>query len=298
VTNNLVRTDYRGATDLPELLHFGQRVWTPDNRWHVGDLAWDIGLDPEPSDDTRIAIWRRADEPVAVGWLSRPDQLSVVIGPDDGPLIRDVVEWAEQEAGTAVTVTVLDTETWLVRELDAMEFVPDSSGHFFLAMHRDLADLPPVPQPPAGFSLRPVRTDEVSARAELHRRVWSSSMTDATCADMMARRPYRTDFDWVAEAPDGSLVAYILGWYDDVHRSGEFEPVGTLEEFRRLGLSRALGIAVMHAFRDAGGERALVYARGDDDYPVPRQVYGSLGFTPRGRTVKYQPRKARFSSES
>jgi GNAT superfamily N-acetyltransferase len=291
VTNNLVRTDYRGTADLPELLRFGQRVWSPDNRWHVGDLAWDIGLEPKPNDAWSIAMWRRNDELAALGWLSRPDRLSVVIGPDDGALLPEVIAWADDEAPTAVTVTVLDTEVWLTRELDALGYTPDLAGHFFVAMHRDITELPPVPELPPGFTIRPVREDEVAARAELHRAVWSSSMSDATCGEMMARWPYRIGFDWVAQAPDGSLVSYILGWYDEVHGSGEFEPVGTLPEFRRLGLSRALGIAVLHAFRDAGGGHALVYARGDDDYPVPRQVYGSLGFKPRGRTVRYQPKR-------
>jgi GNAT superfamily N-acetyltransferase len=100
--------------------------------------------------------------------------------------------------------------------------------------------------------------------------------------------PYRADVDIVAVAPDGTLAAYTMGWYDERNRSGEFEPVGTLARYRRMGLARAVGVAVLRAFRDAGGETALVFARGDDGYPVPRQVYAALGFTPHARTVTYR----------
>ena len=50
----------------------------------------------------------------------------------------------------------------------------------------------------------------------------------------------------------------------------------------------ALGISLLHAFRDAGARRALVYARGDDEYPVARLVYGALGFRTHGRIVQYR----------
>jgi hypothetical protein len=59
-------------------------------------------------------------------------------------------------------------------------------------------------------------------------------------------------------------------------------------EYRRRGLSRAVTVSVLRAFRAAGGERAVVHARGDDGYPVPRQVYAALGFRPYARTLRYR----------
>ncbi|AQY20395.1 hypothetical protein T261_03751 [Streptomyces lydicus] len=38
-----------------------------------------------------------------------------------------------------------------------------------------------------------------------------------------------------------------------------------------LGLARAVCTAVLHAFADTGGRRAVVYARGDAGYPVPQR---------------------------
>jgi GNAT superfamily N-acetyltransferase len=291
VISNVVRRDYQGVTDLPEMIRFCQRIWTPDARWHIGDLAWKFGLAPDVCAGWQLAIWERAGEVIGIGWLTRPDHLSLVLGSEHAALVDDIVDWATDLAGTPVTVTVFDTETWLVdRLLRAGRMLADG-GNFFVAMQRDLDDLPPMPAVPGGYTIRPVRADELGARAELHRRVWSPEMTDEIFGAMTRQWPYRREFDWVAQAPDGALVSYIQGWYDDVNRVGEFEPVGTLAEYRRLGLSRAVGIALLHAFRDAGADRALVFARGDDGYPIPRQVYGSLGFKIHGRTRKYRPKQ-------
>jgi hypothetical protein len=116
------------------------------------------------------------------------------------------VDWASAQAGDRVSVTVLSTERFLIEPLVRKGYAPDEGGHFFVANHRDLADIPSDPPLPNGFCL-----------------------------------------------------------------------------------SRGVGIAVLRAFRAAGGEQALVYARGDHEYPVPRQVYAALGFRPRGRTVMYRP---------
>jgi len=203
-------------------------------------------------------------------------------------LVDEIVDWATGVAGVPVSVGVLETEKGLIAPLVRQGREPGLPGHFFLNMQRELSDLPPVPRLPPGFTMRPVEPGELPARAALHRAVWTPTLTDGTFAAMAARWPYRPEFDRVVVAPDGQLVSYILGWYDDVNRVGEFEPVGTSPQYRRRGLSRALGISLLHAFRDAGARRALVYARGDDDYPVARQVYGALGFRTHGRVVQYR----------
>ena len=99
----------------------------------------------------------------------------------------------------------------------------------------------------------------------------------------MAAWPYRTDLDWVAEAPDGAFVANCLIWLDP-DGVGLIEPVGTSPEYRRQGLSRAVCLAALQALKAAGGTRAIVYPRGDDAYPIPRKLYQSMGFQPYTRT--------------
>lgn len=51
---------------------------------------------------------------------------------------------------------------------------------------------------------------------------------------------YRRDLDIVAIGPDGEVAAFTTLWYDDVTRTGYFEPVGTVPEHQRKGLSKAV----------------------------------------------------------
>jgi GNAT superfamily N-acetyltransferase len=291
-----IRRAYRAPHDLPELLLFAQRCWNPDSRWHVGDFAWEFGLAPEGEPGWQMALWSLYAEIVGWGWLrtvddgSRPGNLSLLVDPRFAGLTDEVIDWAIERAGPSTTVTVVDTETAQVEVLVRRGYTPEEGGHFFLNMQRGLDFLPPVPALPDGYAIRPVGRDDLRARAAVHRAVWSSPLPDAVYEAMTLRRPYRGEFDLVVTAPDGRFVSYILGWLDERNRVGEFEPVGTLASVRRRGLSRAVGVTLLRAFRDAGADRALVYARGDDGYPIPRQVYAAMGFRAHGRTVTYQPR--------
>ncbi len=51
---------------------------------------------------------------------------------------------------------------------------------------------------------------------------------------------YRRDLDIVAVATDGSIAAFCTAWFDDVTRSGVFEPVATVPAHQRRGLGRAV----------------------------------------------------------
>ena len=84
--------------------------------------------------------------------------------------------------------------------------------------------------------MRAVHEDEAAARAAVHRSAWrprrigelfvppidlgdaGSSMTTDSYQSVMNAWPYRHDLDQVVEAPDGTLVAFALGWLDEVNQ--------------------------------------------------------------------------------
>jgi ribosomal protein S18 acetylase RimI-like enzyme len=153
---------------------------------------------------------------------------------------------------------------------------------------RTLNDLD-APEVPEGFALSTMAdVSDVDERVVVHRASWDGSrMTAARFRGVMATWPYDPDLDCVVAAPDGRLVASALVWFDPDLRLGELEPVGTHQDYRRLGLGRAVNLFALQRLRDAGATEAIVACRGDDDYPVPRRLYRSVGFRELSRQVPY-----------
>ena len=121
--------------------------------------------------------------------------------------------------------------------------------------------------------------DDLELRAEAHRVAWDGSTRTADdVRSTMAQWPYRADLDVIVLTDDGHPVGSATIWFDDSYDYGELEPVGTASSHRGHGLGAAMlrfGLSRLHA---AGASHAVVGARGDDDYSVPRHLYASVGF--------------------
>ena len=302
----MTRRDYAGPGDLLAMQRCVQRTWTPNSRWHVGDLAWKRHCIPGRERDWRIALWEDADDAVvAWGWADGTT-LEWYVDPRHGELAGEVLAWYDVVAPADERSAIqMETDDHLIAALERAAFRPVVDVPFLEHCLIDLDDSLPTPIVPNGYRCRAVKPGEAEARAGVHRTAWrpnrigtllvppenldgESRVTTDSFRDVMGAWPYRHDLDQVVEAPDGTLVASALGWIDDVNGVGELEPVGTDPRHSRLGLGSAVSLACLHALRRAGATRAVVYARGDAAYPVPKMLYVSLGFRPVARTVTYR----------
>jgi GNAT superfamily N-acetyltransferase len=304
------RYEYGGPEDLLTIQQAVQRTWTPQQRWHVGDLVWGLNSAPGQESDWRTALWKDGHNRVtAWGWIELPGHLDLHVDPAHPELVHDVFAWFETiAAGPKRSVTVLETEEHLVTALERATYRRVTAAPFFLHCLIDLAESPTPPPLPLGYQVRQVRAvreDEAAARAAVHRSAWrprrigelfvppidlgdaESSMTTNSYQSVMNMWPYRHDLDQVVEAPDGTLVAFALGWLDEVNLVGELEPVGTDPRHARQGLGSAVSMACLNALHAAGATRAVVYPRGDSAYPVARQVNFGLGFQPIARILTF-----------
>ncbi|MGI5171356.1 GNAT family N-acetyltransferase [Spirillospora sp. CA-253888] len=281
---------YAGPADLRAMQALAQRVWSPASPHHVGDLAWGRFMYTARQADWPIALWESEGEVVAWAWAHLPDDLRLQVAPEHPGLLVEILSWFDEPAGGGPRqISPLDAQTDLCDALVRHGYEPQDRAPFFTYHWHDLRDLPD-PVLPEGFTARAVRGEEdLDRRVAVHRAAWNSTrVTPESYRAVMAAWPYRRRLDWVVEAPDGRFGANCLVWYDDLHRVGLIEPVGTRPEYRRLGLARAVCVAALRALAGAGGERAIVYPRGDADYPVPQMLYRSIGFRPYGRTRTYR----------
>jgi mycothiol synthase len=69
---------------------------------------------------------------------------------------------------------------------------------------------------------------------------------------------YRRDLDLVAIAPEGAIAAFCTIWFDDTTRSAYFEPVATVPEYQRRGISKALLTEGLRRLNRMGATTAFV----------------------------------------
>jgi len=151
-------------------------------------------------------------------------------------------------------------------------------------------DLPDAPVAD-GYRIRPLGGDEdFPERGDLSLVVFhpvpdgSEAMSAADYRNVQRCPLYRRDLDLVAEAPDGSLAGFTTTWFDDVTRTGFFEPVGTHPDHRRRGLGRALLVEGMRRLAWYGAEIAYTSSYG----PSAGGLYESVGLEATGRLVRWE----------
>jgi ribosomal protein S18 acetylase RimI-like enzyme len=140
----------------------------------------------------------------------------------------------------------------------------------------------PDATPAEGYTVRPLGDeDEHPARSWLSWRAFHPDEPDEKYEGWewyrnVQRAPlYRRDLDLVAVAPDGELAAFCTVWFDDVTRTGSFEPVGTHPDHQRRGLGKAVMTEGLRRLQHLGATLATV---GSYDEPAHR-LYASMGFT-------------------
>ncbi len=86
---------------------------------------------------------------------------------------------------------------------------------------------------------------------------------------------YRRDLDLVAVTPDGEFASFCTVWFDDVTRTGAFEPVGTAPAHQRRGLGNAVMSEGLRRLKRMGATLAYVGSY----TPEAHALYASVGFT-------------------
>lgn len=286
-----VRHDYQGDGDLRRMQSLVQRCWSPDQHFHIGDLAWGRHSLPGAVECSRISLWEREGEVEAWAWVELPGHVDLLCDPQqETELLPEMLDWFEYSAeATALSCLVMEGEVGVRRALEQRGFTPAPDGPFFIRHVRDLEDLPGVVLPD-GFRVCAVGAGEAVRRAAAHRAGWSdlgSRVTAKSYAAVMACYPYLPETDLVVVEPGGDWVASALGWYDDANAVGLVEPVSCHPSYRRRRLGRAVDVALLHAFRDLGARSAVVLPRGDAGYPAPGRLYRGIGYQPGSRTVTY-----------
>ncbi|MFC2078941.1 GNAT family N-acetyltransferase [Candidatus Bipolaricaulota bacterium] len=193
-------------------------------------------------------------------------------------LAEDRLTTIDPSAGRSVLVVGLREGDTLREEiLKRRGYVPQPESQAY-DRYRDLSL--PIPEAPLpdGYTIRPMTLEDIPLRSWASWRVFHPNEPDEHYkghdwfANVMKAPMYRRDLDLVAVDADGGLVAFCTIWYDDVARSGYYEPVGTMPEHRRRGLCTALLHEGMRRLVERGAIHACIGGGGAAN-PVAEGVY-------------------------
>lgn len=247
----------------------------------AGDLDWWRSDEPEP-DLLKAQLWFDDQKLLGLAWPSG-EQVDIMTHPAARHLEADILDWAETQRRTMVVDQSGTIRAWSFMQDKQRQELLLSRGYTLqpLALQfrtRPMLELPVAPTLAAGYRIRAVRLpEEIDARIEVHRDAFAPSRMTRRRYEVVARMPsYRMDLDLVAEAPDGSLAAFCIVWWDAENRMGVFEPVGCHSAHRQRGLASAVMIAGLHRLADLGATAAHVCSlRGS---VAAEALYATLGF--------------------
>lgn len=248
---------------------------------HPGDLEWWFASDAPDALDDHLRLWFVDDSLRAWSWI-RGHLVNWEIRPGDVATVGRILD-AILEAGIAETTGRL--EAWAPEDDPATAATLGRLGfrrkELRLSQFQRRVDSgSPIADAaaPAGYTLRHVSGhDEIGARVEIHRAAFApSEMTIEKYTRLTTLPHYRFEDDLVVEAPDGSMAAFAMAWWDPAARVGEFEPVGTHPDHQRRGLGRALLSHGLRRYRDLGAHVVQIYSMSDN--AASEGLYQAVGF--------------------
>jgi ribosomal protein S18 acetylase RimI-like enzyme len=254
---------------------------------------WHAATEPEPL-SAHLRLWSEDGQVVAWTWHDGDEiEWHVWTGDAgrDGDVFRGIVESAIADAGgRPVGCFSAEDDPTTIATLVHLGFAPaDRRLSQFQWRPADArGSSRQGPMLPEGYRIRSLTgPHEVPARVELHRAAFPPSRLNVAKYERLLTLPhYRFEDDLVVEAPDGSLAAFAMAWWDEDARIGEFEPVGTHPDHQRRGLARALLAWGLDRYSERGARVVQVYS--DAANPASEALYEAVGFRRRAFHRRYE----------
>ena len=138
-----------------------------------------------------------------------------------------------------------------------------------LYQHDDLLPAPPLPD---GFTL-----SSHGEGVSIGKLIENRPQHDPKRYRALTELPrYDAELGLAVVAPDGTVAAFCICWFDPYSSSGQFEPVGTLPSFQRLGLGKALMHEGIKRLRERGAVEIFVCPREKNEAALG--LYRAAGF--------------------
>jgi mycothiol synthase len=289
---------YRDATDIARMKHVAGAMFARVPSHPLGGIEW-VVFGPHGYRPAEIVrLWERHGDVAGWALLGSADSFDYRLMPEllGSSLEEEIFGWGTENilawraanklggrcivefwSGDATRLGLLAVRGWVQREVAGV------------VLSRTLDGDLPSPQPPGGWTVSGLTEQHIDSRAQTQFEAFApgSRTTPDTWRHLMRHAPgYDPDLDSIAISPDGEVGAAALVWLDHERKTGEFEPVGTRPQYRRMGIGRAVLSRGLAKMRERGVETAIVGTNAKNTAAIA--LYESVGFTIVNQMTTYE----------
>jgi mycothiol synthase len=286
--------------DLPSVLTFAGKCLAASNfcNWHPGDIVhWMSNSHRGQNLSEYFWLYEVRGQMLAFAELppAKRASFALTVHPEHrgGDFEKGLLEHCQdvmqqrmkvESINKLIMVSVAVSDLQRIHCLSQLDYKPDELDTFL--GKRDLSEAIPEPTLPSGFSIRNVAGfHEAALLANVHNSAFTPKWTSKDYLEVMQTPGFEIEREMIVVAPDGQFAAFTIYWLDPITKSGLFEPVGCHKEFRKMGLTKALMLAVMQRMKDDGMQTALVGFEPDNE--AATKLYASVGFKKQCEYVWY-----------
>jgi ribosomal protein S18 acetylase RimI-like enzyme len=233
-----------------------------------------------------IHVWEDPwNEPLGAAVFRDSDLVKLITFPVNKNLVIPMLDWAEvrfSQMGNfekKLKIEVTDRNSFLEKLLASQGYQKESGHYVFRekdlsSRQNELVILPP------GFSIQHIKTSEDLAKFHHGTQQVFNFPDNPDVYQILRQAPsFRTELDLIVLSPDGEIASFGTVWFDQPRSLAEFEPVGTVPEFRKMGLGSAVIAEACNRLRKLGCQKVTVMSWSDSI--EANRLYEHAGFQPK-----------------
>ena len=295
---------YKNNADLTAIGALIRRIYRIDPSWNSWSFAlYDIWAQRKLGDQEvfgitdwhqDIRLWEDEENRLLGAAVFRdPDLVKMIVIPEHQKLLIPMLNWVEERShqnalyNKQLKIETIESNPYL-EELIADRGYRKGTGHY---IHREKDLTARQNEPvilPDGFTLQHIKTADDLSKFQRGTDLVFNFPDNPGVYQILRQAPsFVPELDLIMLSPVGEIACFGSVWFDRNLSLAEFEPVGTVPEFRKQGLGNALIAEACNRLRALGCRKVTVMSWSES--PGANRLYEKAGFLPENKINYWKP---------
>lgn len=287
---------YENKTDLRAIGTLIRQIYQLDPTWNSWSFAlYDIWAQRKLGDQDVFGVtdWQqdiRLWEDTQTGLLGAAvfrdsDFVKFIVLPKHRDLLTSMLDWVEvrfrqkEIKDKHLTIETIESNPFLEKLLVSRGYEKDSGYYTFREKDLTTSQNEPVILPP-GFAIQHIKTADDLKKFHRGTELVFNFPDNPDVYQILRKAPsFVSELDLIVLSPEGEIASFGSVWFDQKLSLAEFEPVGTVRKFRKLGLGSALIAEACNRLRRLGCQKVTVMSWSES--VGANRLYKRTGFLPK-----------------